>query len=378
MSREREDDEDAAPARTPDRRRTVRRTLMLLGPLLVAAAGGYLWLTGGRYVGTDNAYVKADTEMVSPQVSGPIAAAEVAANQPVAAGQVLFRIDDAPFRLALARADAELNAARTQIESLKASYRQKQASLTLARTNEAFARQELDRQAQLLKSNVVARARYDEARHAFDAAHAQLGVVQQDIAQTLAELAGDADIAVEAHPTWRAAQAARDRAALDLAHTAVRAGIAGTAGKKLVPGQYVTAGEPVMSVVADGNAWIEANFKETDLTHVQPGQAVTFDVDTYPGRRWTGTVESISQATGAEFSILPPQNATGNWVKVVQRIPVRIAVAARPGDPPLRAGMSTDVEIDTGHRRAMPAPLRAAADWLDGGIAAAPAAARTP
>ncbi|MGE0746368.1 MAG: HlyD family secretion protein [Rhodospirillales bacterium] len=366
------------PDVAPDRRRRLRRALMLLGPLAVAAAGGYFYLTGGRYVGTDNAYVKVDTEMVSPQVSGPIAAVEVAANQRVDAGRVLFRIDDAPFRLALAQAEADLNAARTQIESLKASYRQKQASLALARTNEAYARQELDRQTQLLKSNVVARARYDEARHAYDAAHAQLAVVQQDIAQTLAELAGDAGIAVEAHPTWRAARAARDRAALDLAHTAVRAGIAGVAGRKPVPGQYVTAGEPVMSVVAVGDAWIEANFKETDLTHVRPGQKVTFDVDTYPGREWTGHVESISQATGAEFSVLPPQNATGNWVKVVQRIPVRIAVDAAPGDPPLRAGMSTDVEIDTGHRRAMPAPLRAAADWLDGGVAAAPAAARTP
>jgi membrane fusion protein (multidrug efflux system) len=383
---------DEAPLRDPDppaadrsaplkaaasrrRRRTVRRALLTLAPLLVIAAAAYLYLTGGRYVGTDNAYVKVDTVSVSPEVSGPIVAVDVAENQRVTAGQALFRIDDAPFRLALARAEAQLQSTRTDIESLKASYRQKQAEIALARTNEAYAKQEFDRQAALVQSNAVSRARYDEARHNFDAARQQIAVVQQQLAQILAQLAGEADIAAEAHPSYLNARAERDRAALDLARTVVRASIPGIAGRKPVVGQYVKAGDPAMTVVADRNAWIEANFKETDLTYVRPGQTVTIAVDTYPGHALAGTVESISQATGAEFAILPPQNATGNWVKVVQRIPVRIAVAVHDGDPPLRAGMSTDVEIDTGRRRALPAPLRTALHWIDGAFGTAFAAA---
>jgi membrane fusion protein (multidrug efflux system) len=361
----------------PRRRRWVRRVLLLLGPLIVLAVGTYIFLTGGRYVSTDDAYVKADLVMIGAEVSGLISEVAVHENQPVKAGDVLFRIDDRSYRIALDEAEAHLASVRDEIAGLKASYRQKQAELALDHADLDYARKEFDRQSKLVGSRTISRAAFDKAERDLDVARQQIRVAEQEMAQIRAQLGGDPDVPVERHARYLEALAARDRAALDFKRTVVRAPLDGVASNTPQVGQQVIGnqplGTPVMSLVADSGVRIEANFKETDLTHVRPGQTVTFRVDTYPELKWQGTVQSISPATGAEFSVIPPQNATGNWVKVVQRIPVRVAVDTAQHEAPLRAGMSTSVEIDTGHQRALPGLVRSAIAWLNGAPAVTPA-----
>lgn len=359
-------DDTAAPASARGPRRLVRRVLLTAGPLLAAVVGAYLYYTGGRYVDTENAYVKADKALISAQVSGPITAVAVKENQRVTAGQPLFRLDAAPFKLALDRAGAHLDEVRSDLEALKASYEQKRRELGLAEANAAYAKREYHRQDALAHKGLTSQERLDQARHSFNVAQKQVGVLNQELASILANLNGDASVPLNDYPRYLEAKAERDQAALNLQHAVVRAPFNGVASKTPEPGDFVNAGEPVMSVVADHNVWIKANFKETQLTHVRPGQAVTVHVDTYPNHEWHGRVTSISQATGSEFSILPPQNASGNWVKVVQWIPLRVAIHAQSQDPPLRAGMSTEVTIDTGYRRPLPGMIARVASWFDG------------
>ncbi len=360
--------EQSATAQAPAaRRRHLRGWLLALGPLVLLLAGAYYLLTTGRYVGTDNAYVNAHVVALSAEVGGTIRNVDVVENQHVRQGEVLFRIDPASYRIALARAEAGLGTARTRLDALKANYRQKQEELTLAETNADFARRELERRSQLAKQRLVSENELDTARNTLDTARQQVAVVRQQRAEILAELLGDADLPAERFPDYRAALAAREQAQLDLARTEVRAPFDGIASHVPDPGQYLAPGTAVMSLVAEHEVWIDANYKETELTYVRPGQPVSISVDTYPGRTWRGVVQSVSPATGAQFSVLPAQNATGNWVKVVQRIAVRIAVHEEAGAPPLRAGMSTEVEIDTGHRGALPAFLHAVASWFSGG-----------
>jgi multidrug resistance efflux pump len=194
-------------------------------------------------------------------------------------------------------------------------------------------------------------ARLDEARQASELAAQQITALEQDLKRIAASLGGAPDTPLEQHPSYRAAAAELAQAKLDLERTVVRAPLAGTVSKPPKPGQYVAAGATAMALVATGHVWVEANFTETDLTHVRPGQPVEVHVDTYPDAVWTGVVESLSPATGAEFAVIPPQNATGNWVKITQRLPLRIRLDERPGLPQLRAGLSATVDIDTGHRR---------------------------
>ncbi len=345
-------------------RQRLRRPLLILGPALAVIIGGALYLTGGRYVSTENAFVKADLVAISAEVSGPIAVLPVDDNTVVATGDVLFHIDDRPFRIALARAEAQLRAVADEITGIKAAYRQKMEELSLAQADLGFAQRELDRQSALAEKSFASVAKLDGARHELEVARQRIAVIQQEAVQVLSRLSGDAEIALVRHPRYAEMQAAVDEAALDLERSVVRAPFAGSVSQTPKLGQHVAAGKPVMSLVAGTDLWIEANFKETDLAKVRPGQKVTIRVDTYRGREWRGTVESISQATGAEFSILPPQNATGNWVKIVQRIPVRIAVQMTDGGPALRAGMSTRVEIYTGPTTRMPGFLRRAFAWF--------------
>src|SRR5690606_27457727 len=347
----------------------LRVWLLLLGPVLVLAVGGYFYYTGGRYVATENAYVKADIAMISAEVSGPIVRVDVHENQRVAAGDVLFVIDDRPYRVALERGDAQLRAVTAMIESLKAQYRQRLEELELAHTDYDFAERELSRAVALAKDRLASDEAVDRARHELDAAARRIDIVKRGLEQLLAQLGGSPDGDIAEQAAYQAVKAARDAAALDLERTVVRAPLDGIASKVPVVGRYVTPGAAVMSVVASESVWIEANYKETELTYVCSGQPVEIRVDTYPDRVWHGRVESISQATGAEFSVIPAQNATGNWVKVIQRIPVRIAVDDAENGPPLRSGMSAVVEIDTGHQRPLPRFLRfgneAVADSVD-------------
>jgi membrane fusion protein (multidrug efflux system) len=334
------------------RRRWLRFLLMLSLPLVVAIAGTWWYLTGARYVSTDDAYVQADMVMVSSDVAGRVATVEVRNNQPVTRGQVLFRLDDRPYAIAVERARAQLAAARLQIEGLRASYRQKLAELKGAQDTVAFQQREFQRQQQLLSSRVVSEAAFDQARHNAEMARQQVAATEQQIANILASLGGDPNIPTEQHPLVQQAQAQLDQAALNLSYTVVTAPANGIVTKvdKLPVGTYLGAASAAFSLVSTDRVWIEANFKETDLTHMTAGQQATVSVDTYPGIVFQAQVESISPGTGSEFSVLPPQNATGNWVKVVQRLPVRIVVENPDPARPLRAGTSVTAEVDTHYR----------------------------
>lgn len=333
------------------KRRSLRLILLLLVPLLVLATAGFIYLRGGRYVETENAYIKADKVPVSAEVSGTVKAVLVQENQQVAAGQPLFRLDPAPFEVAVAKAEAKLAQVRTDLAATKASYREKQAEIALARTKRSFAQKDQQRQADLVARNFISASRFDDAKQNVDLAGQQIVALEQDARRIAETLGGSVDMPVERHPAYRAALAELEQARLDLARIEVRAALPGTVSKPPKPGQYVAAGSTALALVVSGNLWVEANFTETDLTYLHPGQAVAVRVDTYPDKEWRGTVESLSPATGSEFSVIPAQNATGNWVKIAQRVPVRIKLDAEPGLPSLRAGLSTNVEVDTGHRR---------------------------
>lgn len=339
-----------ASASRPRRQRT-RLILLVVVPVVSALIALGFYLTGGRVVSTDNAYVKADEVPVSAQVSGAVEDVPVHENQMVAAGQVLFRLDPAPFEVAVASDEAKLAQVRTDLSALQASYREKEAEIAIARTRLGFARKDQQRQADLVAKHFISASRYDDAKQNAELATQQIRALEQDLKRIGESLGGGIDSDIARHPSYLAAKAELEQATLDLAHVEVRASLPGTVGRLPKPGQYVTAGTVVTTLVASGNIWIEANFPETDLTYVHPGQPVSIRVDTYPGVAWHGEVDSLSPATGSEFSVIPAQNATGNWVKIIQRVPVRIRLAPLAGAPQLRAGLSTEVEIDTGHRR---------------------------
>ncbi len=350
--------EGAAPL-DPARRERVRRpkllrwSLLAAGPMLVAAATGWFWLTGGRYVATDNAYVQADTVSVATDVSGIVKTISVHDNEAVQAGRVLFTLDDETYRSALAAAEADVKLAATQLEALRASYAQSEAEIAKAKSDVAYFEKEYERQQDLATRRVNARMQFDAARHDLDASRGQLAALVEEQSGIAAQLGGDPAAPIERHPRYLAAVAARDRARHDLDSTVVRAPIAGTTARvpSLQPGEYLDAGQAAFALIARDQVWIEANPKETDLTWVREGQPVAISVDTYPGVDWHGTVASVSPASQSEFSLLPAQNTSGNWVKVVQRIPLRVAVQPQPDAPTLRAGMSAEIEVDTGHRR---------------------------
>lgn len=328
-----------------------RRLLLLSAPLLVGAIALYFYLSGERYVDTDNAYLKADKVMVAAEVSAAVTEVLVVDNQVVAKGQPLFRLDTALFVAALDKARARQDRVYNEIRALQAALRSKQAEQGLARTNVAFAEKEFNRQVDLARQHFVSQVQLDDRKHALDLSRQQLLVMEQEIERLLASLNHRIDAPVEEYPAWQEAAAEVAQAQINLDRTTVYAPFDGVVSNVPKPGQHLNAGSPALALVAGHDLWIEANFNETELTYVRPGQSVEIRIDMYPDMRWQGTVTSISPASGAEFSILPPQNASGNWVKVVQRIPVRIALQVQPDAPPLRAGMSTQVTIDTGKSR---------------------------
>jgi len=321
----------------------------MLGGVAVVVIGGLgFYLFSGRYIETENAYVKADKIMVTPEVGGTIVSVNVKDNQVVARGDVLFTIDPTQYQIAEARAQADLMSARSEIEQRKAEYRQKLEDVARAQVEADYFAKEYKRQIALRANDTVSQSKIDDIKRQRDAAQKQVQVLKEDAAQIKAALMGNPDINPEDHPLVKAAAAALDQARLDMTRTTVRAPANGIVGSAPNVGDYAHASVPVISIVGSDDVWIEANYKETELTHVRIGQPVEIGIDTYPSRHWKGVVESISPATGSEFSILPAQNTTGNWVKVVQRITVRIAIEDGPEDLPKRAGMSTEVSIDTG------------------------------
>ncbi|MFI0846076.1 HlyD family secretion protein [Mesorhizobium sp. IMUNJ 23232] len=343
----------AAPQ--PKKRRSPRLVLMLALPLLLAAGGGYVWVTGGRYQETDNANLQQAVVTIAAQVAGRVVETNVVDNGMVKAGDVLFVVDPQPSKIALEQADAALAAARIAVEQLRANYSQAVAQQHMAANDVTFMQAEYDRQKDLSSKGISSRALLDEAQRNIAKAQDQEQAAQEAVTGALAALGGKADIETSSHPSVMAAQAARDKAAYDLAQTTVRAPADGVisqaASFKL--GELVSENTPLFSLVETDEAWVEANFKETQLTNMKPGQTAEIELDTYPGRPIKATVEAIGAGTGAEFSLLPAQNATGNWVKVTQRIPVRLKVDPTT-DLALRTGMSADVTVDTGVSRGLP------------------------
>ncbi|RWE50643.1 MAG: HlyD family secretion protein [Mesorhizobium sp.] len=345
-----------APQPAPKKRRLGRFLLMIALPLALLAGGAYVWVTGGRYQETENANLQQARISIASDTAGRIVQVGIADNQTVKAGDLLFVIDPEPYRIALAQADAAVAAARLNVEQLRAAYSQAMAQEKSASSEVEYAQSQYDRAADLAQKGINAKSSLDEARNDLDKAKQQLAVAEQGIASAKAALAGNPDIETDRHPTVMSAIAARDKAAYDLAQTTVKAPADGVVyqASSFKVGQYVAVGTPLFALVETGDTWIDANFKETQLTHMKPGQKAEIVVDTYPGRIFEATVKAIGAGTGAEFSLLPAQNATGNWVKVTQRIPVRLELADPDAKMALRTGMSATVTVDTGVARGLP------------------------
>ena len=351
----------AMPAASDKAARSLRRpwtrwALFALAPLAVMA-GIYWYVAGGQVMSTDDAYVESDKVGVSTDVAGIVRDVDVSENQHVEAGQVLYRLDDLPFRLTLARADAQVGGVRDSLNALKANYRDMQAQIEQASNDVGYYDTEFQRQEGLLGAHVASEATFDSARRNLQNAQQKLASLGQQLAAIAANLDGDPIGPVEKNPRYLGAVAQRDEAARQLAHTVVKAPFAGIVSNvsSIAPGKYLQASMTAFYLVAADHVWVVTNPKETELTYVRPGQAALVTVDTYPDTQWGGSVESVSPATAQEFSLLPAQNTSGNWVKVVQRIPMRIRVETSDKSlPPLRAGMSVEVDVDTGHVRGFP------------------------
>jgi membrane fusion protein (multidrug efflux system) len=339
----------AGTAARKTRAQRLRWPLMSLAVIAVVGGGAYFYFTGGRYQSTDDAYAQAATVSISANVGGQVSEIEVRDNELVHRGATLFKLDDAPFRIAVSDAAARLADARLQIESLKSTYRQRQVELRAARDSQAYAQQQYDRQTRLITSGISSQAQFDQAAHGLDAARQQVANVQQQIGVALANLGGDPNISPARHPLVAQAQAALDRAQLSLSYTVVSAPTDGVVAKveQLQVGDTIAASTPVFALVSTRDVWIEANFKEVQLARMRPGQLATVRIDRYPGRQFSAKVTSVSPSTGSQFSLLPPENATGNWVKVVQRVPVRLQLTRDDAGFLLQAGLSADVTVDT-------------------------------
>lgn len=335
--------------------------LLLIVPVVAAMAGLYWYAQGGRYVTTENAYVKTNMIAIAPNISGRVIEVKVDDNQLVGAGDVLFRVDPEPLHIAISRAEARILTVRNEVESKRAEYAQIEAEIDEVLERQKFLKRQYERQKKLQKRGVATAVRLDEAGNQLATSQQTVRALRHKIRRVVADLGGDPLTPVEQHPDYLEAQAERDQSKLMLRYSTVLAPANGIVSRmQLQPGEWVEDGKPVFSVIESRNHWIEANLKETQLTHVMVGQKVTVELDAYPDVIWDGYVQSISAATGAEFSILPPQNATGNWVKVVQRLPARIFVSPSTNKPPLRAGMTVTVSIDTERERKMLAVIREA------------------
>lgn len=338
----------AAPAVTPAGWRERLRVPLMVGvPAIVGLGGAGYYVTMDRYQSTDDAYLQAAQVTVSSNVPGRVSEVDVRDNQLVHAGQILFRLDERPYRIAVEEAQARLASARLQIEALKATYRQRQADLRSAQSALDYQVREYNRQTRLAASGISSQAQVDRALLARNEAQQTVAAVEQQITSTLASLGGDPNIPVDKHPLVLQAQAELDRAQLNLSYTIIKAPIDGivTRVEELQAGNYIKEAAPAFALVSNHDVWVEANFKEVQLTHMHVGQLATVTFDAWPGREFHARVSSVSPGTGAEFSLLPPENASGNWVKVVQRLPVRFQLT--DPIPAARSGLSADVTVDT-------------------------------
>ena len=337
-------------------RRTIRWAMFALLPLALIG-GAYGYVTGGQVMSTDDAYVNAETVGVSTDVSGIVQQIDVAENQHVDKGQTLYRLDSRQFQISLDNARANLAQTALSIESMKQDYERMQSDVAAQQAQVALDQATYDRNASLVGTGAVSRATYDQARFTLEAGKGKLESLRQQAAVQLAKLGGNPDIPTTQHPLFLQAQARVDEAQRQLDDTVVRAPFAGTVTQvsAIAHGKYLAASTTAFYLIAAGHVWVDATPKETELTYVRPGQPVTITVDTYPGADWHGVVQSISPAAAQQFSLLPAQNTSGNWVKVVQRIPLRVRVdTTGKGLPTLRAGMSVVVDVDTDHARGLP------------------------
>jgi membrane fusion protein, multidrug efflux system len=347
---------EQAPSKTAKRRvdrKRLRMILLIVLPLIALVGSTAFYLMGGRYISTDNAYVGAQKVLITPDISGKIVHVAVVEGQHVKPGDELFTLDPVPYRLALQQAQAKLNAAQTAYSKLKTALSSLTTLAELAEKNVALKQRDYDRKTELVQSQAGSQSAVDTAASALVTAKLQAEFTKQQRDSTIAQLLGNPNLPLAEFPEYAQAQAALDDAKRNLDHTVVRAPMSGTATQvdSIQLGRFVAAGTPVFSVIDDENPWVDANPKETDITYLRVGQKATLDVDSFPNHTFTGTVIAVSPGTGAQFSILPPQNATGNWVKVVQRVPVRIAFDKNEDTRLLRSGMSVNVDIDTGHSR---------------------------
>ena len=343
----------------PSRRILLRSVLLVMIPLVMLCVGLYLYAAGGRYVTTENAYVKANVIIISPEISGRVTMVGIEDNQPVALDQVLLKLDARPYEIELARTRARMDVIGTELNSLRADYREAEVQTEQANEKVKHFKRRLERQKKLRNQGLGIEEQYDEAYHALQLSKKQVQINQQRVQKVLAALGGDAALPVEQHPRYLAAQSIHEQAAVDLAGTTLRAPASGVVSNmKLQVGEYAQAGKPVFSLIQDDPVWVEANLKETQLTHIHTGQLASVVADAYPDRTWETTVASIAPATGAEFSVLPPQNASGNWVKVVQRVPIRLQIDNNDPLHRLRAGMTVTVRIDTRRERQLSSQMR--------------------
>lgn len=346
----------AGQGRKLRRRNLVRWVLFALLPLALIG-GGYWYVTGGQVMSTDDAYINAEKVGVSTDISGIVQDVNVKDNDHVTAGQVLYRLDPRQFQIALENAKANLAQIALMIESMKRDYKRmvsdadaQQSQMELDQTN--YIRADM-----LLKSGTATQATYDQAVYTLQNDKSKLAALREQAQVQLARLGGNADVAATEHPQYLQAKAQVDEAQRQLDHTVVKAPFAGivTNVPSIAPGKYLAASTTAFFLVDTDHLWVDASPKETELTFVRAGQPVTVTVDTYPDFEWHGVVESVSPAAAQEFSLLPAQNTSGNWVKVVQRVPMRVRLDLSDKKlPPLRAGMSVVVDVDTGHARGLP------------------------
>ena len=334
-------------------RQRLRMILLVAIPTFAALVGSIFYLSGGRYISTDNAYVGAQKVLITPDVSGKVVHVGVREGQQVRPGDELLTLDHGPFQLALDQAKAKLAAARAEYDKLTMNLKTFNTLVELGQNNVDLKQRDVQRKSTLVSSMAGSAADLDTSKSALVTAQLQLQLAVQQRDTTLSQLLGNPDLPLEQFPEYAQAKAALDNAQRDLDHTVLRAPISGTATQvdNIQLGRFVTAGTPILSVIDDQGPWVDANPKETDITHLRVGQKATLEVDSFPDHTFKGTVIAVSPGTGAQFSILPPQNATGNWVKVVQRVPVRIAFDKDEDTHLLRSGMSVVVKIDTGHSR---------------------------